>query len=100
MPLLAPVMSAIFRSSLPTYFSLDVICVRSSRPTWTSADAWSPVEVFVPDLVAFELHDGEYRDLKAFAGRRDAGQKRFVPFGSANHGRRTGSGSPEFNCPY
>jgi len=56
--------------------------------------------VFVPDLVAFELHDGEYRDLKAFAGRRDAGQKRFVPFGSANHGRRTGSGSPEFNCPY
>jgi hypothetical protein len=34
-----------------------------------------PVQVLVRDLVAFEAHDGDERDLDAFSGWRDAGQK-------------------------
>src|SRR5215472_8490354 len=34
-----------------------------------------PVDVLVRDLVGFELHDGDHRDLHWFAGRRDPGQK-------------------------
>jgi hypothetical protein len=34
-----------------------------------------PVQVLVRDLVAFEAHDGDERDLHAISGWRDARQK-------------------------